>query len=257
MRIEIVTLFPDYFGQALRQSLIGKALDNRLFEIEIVNLRDFATDRHRTIDDRPFGGSAGMVLMIEPLDRCLQKLGWTRSDEGVSPAGHYLMLTSAAGRRFDQPMAKRLSLGERMTIVCGHYLGVDERLLSLYDVREVSIGDYTLSGGEPAALVMIDAVVRLLPGVLGNFESALSDSHMEGILGAPHFTRPAEYAGLKVPPSLLSGDHKRIERFRRALALSKCMNNRPDLVRPDDLSGDDRRVLSEFEKEIDCSIKKG
>lgn len=257
MRIEIVTLFPDYFNQPLRQSLIGKAADKELFEIEIVNLRDFATDRHRTVDDRPFGGSAGMVLMIEPLDRCLQELGWPRSDEGTAPAGHHLLLTSAAGTRFDQSTAKRFSLGERMTIVCGHYLGVDERLMSLYDVREVSIGDYTLSGGEPAALVMVDAVVRLLPGVLGNFESALSDSHMEGTLGAPHFTRPAKYAGLKVPPSLLSGDHKRIERFRRALALRKCMDNRPDMLRPNDLGDDDRKVLSEFEEEIDINIKKG
>lgn len=257
MKIEIVTLFPDYFDQPLRQSLIGRAADKKLFEIEIVNLRDFATDRHRTVDDRPFGGSAGMVLMIEPLDRCLKALGWPRLDEGEVPQDHYLLLTSAAGRRFEQPMAKRFSLAERITIICGHYLGVDERLMSLYDVEEVSIGDYTLSGGEPAALVMIDAVVRLLPGVLGNFESALSDSHMEGALGAPQFTRPAEYAGLKVPPSLLSGDHRRIERFRRALALRKGMDNRPDLVQPDDLCDDDRQVLNEFEEEIDINIKKG
>jgi tRNA (guanine37-N1)-methyltransferase len=257
MKIEIVTLFPDYFDQPLRQSLIGKAGDKGLFEIEIVNLRDFATDRHRTVDDRPFGGSAGMVLMLEPIDHCLEQLGWPRIGEGKPPEGHHLLLTSAAGARFDQPAAKRLSLGERMTIICGHYLGVDERLMSLYEVQEISIGDYTLSGGEPAALVVIDAVIRLLPGVLGNFESALSDSHMDGTLGAPHFTRPADYAGLSVPPSLLSGDHERIRRFRRALALRKCLDNRPDLLHPDDLGSEDRQVLSEFAEEIDINIKKG
>lgn len=250
MKFEIVTLFPDYFQQPLSQSLLGKAVEKKLFEISITNLRDFATDRHHTVDDRPFGGSAGMVLMIEPLDRCLQHLGYRRHGGEPPHAKDRLILTSAAGYRLDQNSAKRLSLCDRVTIVCGHYLGVDERLLHLYEVEEVSIGDYTLSGGEPAALVMIDAIARLLPGVLGDFESALGDSHMEGLLGAPQYTRPAEYEGLQAPAVLLSGNHKMIEQYRRAAALKKCLTNRPDLLTEDDLSSEERELLKKYERDL-------
>ncbi|MFH1688078.1 MAG: tRNA (guanosine(37)-N1)-methyltransferase TrmD [bacterium] len=247
MKIDIVSLFPGYFELSLRQSLLGKGLDKKLFEIEITDPRAFATDKHATVDDRPFGGSAGMVLKVGPLDRCLAALGHPRAAAGVPQGKETIILTSAAGRPFDQSMAKRYSLNDRLTIICGHYLGVDERLLRLYDIDEVSIGDYTLSGGEPAALVMIDAVVRLLPGVLGNFESALGDSHMERGLGSPHYTRPAEYEGLAVPEALLSGDHARIERFRQAAALRKCLANRPDLLSEDRLTKEERKILDEFE----------
>ena len=183
MKFEIVTLFPDYFELSMRQSLLGKALDKKLFEIEIINLRDFATDRHQTVDDKPFGGGGGMVLMIEPIDRCLQQLGYRRRDAGVVDEDERIVLTSAAGETFGQAAAVRYSLCRRLTIICGHYLGVDERLPQLYDIDEVSIGDFILTGGEPAAATMVDAVARLIPGVLGNFESALDDSHMEGTLG--------------------------------------------------------------------------
>jgi len=247
VKIDIVSLFPEYFELSLRQSLLGKGLQKKLFEIEITDLRRFAVDRHRTVDDRPFGGTAGMVLKVDPLDRALAGLGHQRAPAGPERENESIILTSAAGRRFDQDMAKRYSMKERLTIICGHYLGVDERILELYDIDEVSIGDYTLSGGEPAALVMVDAVVRLLPGVLGNFESALNDSHMEPGLGSPHYTRPAEYEGLTVPEALTSGDHARIERFRRAAAIRKCLANRPDLLREDQLTTEERRLLDEFD----------
>ncbi len=231
MKFEIVTLFPDYFELSMRQSLLGKALDKKLFEIEIINLRDFATDRHQSVDDKPFGGGGGMVLMIEPIDRCLQQLGYQRRDAGVVDDDERIVLTSAAGEMFRQDTAIRYSLCRRLTIICGHYLGVDERLLRLYDIEEVSIGDFILTGGEPAAAAMVDAVARLIPGVLGNFESALDDSHMEGTLGAPCYTRPAVYEDLTVPEVLLSGDHKAIEEYRRRQAAVKCKEVRPDLFR--------------------------
>jgi tRNA (guanine37-N1)-methyltransferase len=221
MKFEIVTLFPDYFELSIRQSLLGKALDKKLFEIEIINLRDFATDRHQSVDDKPFGGGGGMVLMIEPIDRCLQQLGYRRRDAGVVDDDERIVLTSAAGETFRQAAAIRYSLCRRLTIICGHYLGVDERLLRLYDIEEVSM----------AAAAMVDAVARLIPGVLGNFESALDDSHMEGTLGAPCYTRPAVYEDLTVPEVLLSGDHKAIETYRRRQAAAKCKEVRPDLFR--------------------------
>ncbi|MCD6250398.1 MAG: tRNA (guanosine(37)-N1)-methyltransferase TrmD [candidate division Zixibacteria bacterium] len=231
MRFEIVTLFPDYFELSLRQSLIGKAIDKKLFDIRITNLRDFATDKHRTTDASPYGGGGGMVMMLEPMDRCLESLGYQRTtDGGQIRENDRIILTSAAGKVFRQQLAVEYSLAERMTIICGHYLGVDERLLELYPIEEVSIGDFVLSGGEPAAAVMIDAVARLIPGVLGNFESAIDDSHMETSTGSPCYARPAEYAGLKVPEALLSGDHARIAEHRKMEALTKCQRNRPDLI---------------------------
>ena len=200
MKFEIVTLFPDYFSQTLSLSLLGRALEKRLFEIDIINLRDFATDRHHTVDDRPFGGGGGMVLKAEPIDRCLTALGYShRSSTDGDRGPERIILTSAAGVKFDQQLAVEYSLCERLTIVCGHYLGIDERVMQLYKVDEVSIGDFVLSGGEPATAVLVDAIARLIPGVLGNFESALDDSQMEDILGAPCYTRPSVYEGLKVP----------------------------------------------------------
>lgn len=230
MKFEIVTLFPDYFSLSLRQSLIGKAWDKNLFDIDIIQLRDFAVDKHHTVDDTPYGGGGGMVMMLEPLDRCLRSLGWRHREQNERSSIERLILTSAAGRPLVQDLAVEYSLCERLTIICGHYLGVDERLVELYDLEEVSIGDYVLTGGEPAAAVMIDAVARLIPKVLGNFESALGDSHMDDITGAPCYTRPAEYDGLKVPEVLASGDHARIKKYRLEAALEKCCRNRPDLV---------------------------
>lgn len=244
MTFEIVTLFPDYFSLSLKQSLVGKAWDNQLFDIRTINPREFATDKHRTVDDTPFGGGGGMVMKLEPLDRCLAALGYRKKTEtGATDENRRLLITSAAGRRFDQALAIELSLADRVTIVCGHYLGIDDRLLELYPIEEVSLGDFILTGGEPAAAVMIDAIARLLPGTLGNFESALEDSYMNQLLGSPCFTRPTVYDGLAVPEVLLSGNHAEIARYRRHEAIRKCFERRPELLAHADLTDEDQRFI--------------
>lgn len=254
MKFEIVTLFPDFFTLSLKQSLVGKAWDKQLFDIGIVNPRDFATDKHHTADDTPFGGGGGMVMKIEPLDLCLQSLGWTPGGGTKAhvteskPANQYLILTSAAGLPFTQDIAIKLSLAERITIVCGHYLGIDERLLERYEMQELSIGDYILTGGEPAALVMVDAVARLMPKVLGNFESALEDSYMNQLLGSPCYTHPREYQGLPVPEELLSGDHAKIKKYRREASIRKCLKHRPELLEKAELSDDEQAMVTRIRK---------
>ena len=248
MKFEIITLFPDFFNTALKQSLVGKAWEKRLFEISIINLRDYTTDKHRTVDDTPYGGGGGMVMKVEPLDNCLKFLGYSRASEGSTDTTEQLILTSATGRKFDQDMAVRYSLKERLTFICGHYLGIDERIGQLYDLDEVSIGDYILTGGEPAVAVMVDAIARLIPGVLGNFESALNDSFMNQILGAPCYTKPAEYEGLEVPEVLQQGNHAEIEKYRRREALKKCLERRPDLLEKADLVDEDRNWLDKLNK---------
>ncbi len=252
MKFEIITLFPDYFSLSLKQSLIGKAIEKKLFDIEIINLRDYATDKHRTVDDTPFGGGGGMVMKLEPLDGCLKALGYShRSETSKQPDKERIVLTSAAGKKFNQPLAIEYSLCDRLTVICGHYLGIDERTRELYDIEEVSIGDFILTGGEPAAMVMLDAVARLIPKVLGNFESALNDSFMNQLLGAPTYTRPAKYLGLKVPDELLSGDHKEIERYRRREAIRKCLMHRPDLLKSADLSDEDIEYIKSIDNKIE------
>ncbi|MDZ4723212.1 MAG: tRNA (guanosine(37)-N1)-methyltransferase TrmD [candidate division Zixibacteria bacterium] len=250
MKFEIITLFPDYFTLSLKQSLLGKAQEKKLFEIEIIQLRDFATDKHHTVDDTPFGGGGGMVMKIDPLDECLKSLGYEHKNAGgsVKEDKAHLVLTSAAGRPFTQDMAIRYSLSDRMTIICGHYLGIDERINDLYDVEEVSIGDYVLTGGEPAAAVMVDAVGRLIPKVLGNFESALDDSYMNQMLGSPCYTKPAEYEGIAVPQELLSGNHVEIKKYRRRAAIRKCLKYRPDLLQQAEMNNDERRFMESLQK---------
>ncbi len=252
MKFELITLFPDYFSLSLRQSLIGKALEKELFEIGIVNLRDYALDKHRTVDDTPFGGGGGMLMKVGPLDNCLADLGYYRRSEGSPPDDKQrIILTSAAGRPFTQDLAVRYSLCERLTIICGHYLGVDERILELYELDEVSIGDYVLTGGEPAAAVMIDAIGRLIPNVLGNFESALEDSYMNQLLGTPSYTRPAEYRGLEVPPELMSGNHAEIKRYRRREAIRKCLRHRPDLLETAELTDEEEAWVEQERRRIE------
>ena len=252
MKFEIVTLFPDYFTLSLKQSLVGKAWEKKLFDISIVDLREFAIDKHRTVDDTPYGGGGGMVLKVEPLDRCLNSLGWSyRDDARPTSETEAVIMTSAAGDKLTQDRAIRYSLMDRVAIVCGHYQGVDERIMSLYDIEEVSIGDYILSGGEPAAAVIVDSVARLIPKVLGNFESAIEDSFMNELLGAPSYTKPAAYKGMKVPDVLMSGNHAEIRNFRRAEAIRKCMERRPDLLESAELSDEDLELIKSLKKNID------
>lgn len=245
MKIEIVTLFPGYFDSIVKESMIGRGLESGFFEIRIINLRDFTDDRHQTADDAPYGGGGGMVLKVAPLYECLKSLGY---DEKPKP-GEKIALTSAAGRQFGQSRAVEYSLLKRLTVICGHYLGVDERILELFEIDEISVGDYVLTGGEPAAAVMLDAVVRLIPGVLGNFESALTDSHTEKMLGAPVYTRPEEFMGLKVPETLLSGNHAMVKKFREKESIKKTYFNRPDLLDEIDLTDEQLKFLDTLKRE--------
>ncbi|MBD3217402.1 MAG: tRNA (guanosine(37)-N1)-methyltransferase TrmD [candidate division Zixibacteria bacterium] len=242
MRIEVLTIFPEMFDSPIKSSLLGKARDAGILEINVTDIRDFATDKHRTVDDTPFGGGAGMVMKAEPIDRALEKIA-----EGLE--NPRILLTSASGRKFDQKMANELSREESIIIICGRYKGVDERVLELHPIEEVSIGDYVLSGGEVAALTMIEAVARLIPGYMGKIEAGENDAFAWGILGFPNYTHPQEYKGLKVPDVLVSGHHAKIDSFRRRSALKKTLQNRPELLEKIELSDTDKKFLEEIKNE--------
>jgi tRNA (guanine37-N1)-methyltransferase len=245
MLIDILTIFPEMFSGPLDVSLIQKAREKSLLEVRAHNIRDFAEDKHKTVDDAPFGGGGGMVMRLEPLCKALDSiLGQDRDKSQTS-----IILTTAQGEKFSQKRAEELSLKEHLVIICGHYKGTDERLKMLYPIQEISIGDYVLTGGEIPALAIIDAVVRLIPGVLGDFESAQTDSFFEGILGPPVYTRPAEFKGFKVPEVILSGDHERIKRWRRKQALKRTLHRRPDLLNWEGLSEEERQTVKEAEGE--------
>jgi tRNA (guanine37-N1)-methyltransferase len=207
MRIDIVTGLPALLESPLRESILHRAQEKQLVEIVVHNLRDYAHDKHRTIDDAPYGGGAGMVLKPEPIFECVDALKAERSYDEI-------ILLTADGERFNQRIANELSLKQNLLLIAGHYKGVDERVRLALVTRELSIGEYVLTGGELAAAVVVDAVVRLVPGVLNDSESALDDSFQDGLLGAPQYTRPAEYRGMKVPEVLLSGDHRQVAQWR-------------------------------------------
>lgn len=211
MKLNLLTLFPHFFDTPLNSSMLAKAQERAELTIKLVDIRQFAQDKHQVTDEPPYGGGAGMVLKIEPIDQALQSLGCKKG--GVNKK---IILTSAKGKLFTQQTAQAYSQLEEITIICGHYQGVDERVAQHLVDEEVRVGDFVLTGGEPAALVMIDSVVRLLPGVLGNEASLENESHQqEGVAGCPHYTRPAEYKGWPVPRVLLSGDHQAIESWRQ------------------------------------------
>ncbi len=247
LKIDVITLFPEALAAPLSSSVLGRGKESRLFDINIINLRDFATDKHKTVDDTRFGGGGGMVLKPEPLAAALDSLGI--DFETFDPESVRIVLTSAAGKVLNQQTAVRLSLLEQLVIICGHYKGVDERILQLYPIEEISVGEFVLTGGEPAAWTIIDAVLRLIPGVMGNFESAIDDSFAEDrLLGAPVYTRPAEFRGLTVPEELLSGNHEEIRRFRRRMAIEKTYRNRPELLNSADLSIEETEYLKKIRK---------
>ncbi len=286
MRFEIITIFPEFFAGIFEHGIVRRAQAEGLVSVGVHDLRAFTHDRHRTVDDRPFGGGEGMVLKPEPLAEALERLGVRAKDEhrqkqiprsaeenrsdqdDTSEAATRVILLSAQGRRFTQAMARELAGLERaaldrIVLICGRYEGVDERINELYCDMELSIGDYVLSGGELAAAVVVDAVMRLVPGVLGNeasgeFESfGVADAEIStdedgvprsqhgagGLLDYPHFTRPAVYRGLAAPQVLLNGDHQQIRRWRREQQLRKTLKNRPDLLDGATLSDEDRRML--------------
>lgn len=219
MRINVVTLFPELFDAPLRTSIMGRAVAAELVEVHVVNLRDFTDDKHQTVDDYPYGGGAGMVLKPEPFFRVVEAL------EATAP----IALLSARGRQFAHDDAVRYSVGGELTILCGHYKDIDARVGCIDGVEEIAVGEAVLSGGEFAAMCVLDAVIRLLPGALGDHESASSDSYYEGLLSPPSYTRPATYREMAVPDILLSGDHAKIEAWRQAEAERLTQERRPDL----------------------------
>jgi tRNA (guanine37-N1)-methyltransferase len=236
VRFDVVTLFPEVFPAFLRTSLLGKAIERGLVAIEVHHLRPFGDGRHQTTDDSPYGGGAGMIMKIEPLVRCLESL------PPPTPQTRTLLL-SPQGRRLEPSWARELATLERLVLLCGRYEGVDDRIRYFID-GEISIGDYVLSGGELAAMVVIDAVSRFLPGFLGNASSAESESFEEGLLEYPQFTRPASFRGYSVPDLLLGGDHERVRRWRRREALRRTRERRPDLFARLVLSPEDERLLA-------------
>jgi tRNA (guanine37-N1)-methyltransferase len=270
LQIDIVTIFPDFFRGPLDYGIIRRAREAGLVKIEIHDLRAFTRDRHRTVDDRPFGGGEGMVLKPEPLFECVEAMSLAPRDERAA-AKQSVVLLSAQGKRFDQRLASELAGLDRLALICGRYEGVDERVGTHLADREISIGDYVLSGGELGAAVIVDTVTRLIPGAVGNEASTRQESFFAGpelgkdlaaegsgpplpdstcssggLLDYPHYTRPADFRGMKVPEVLVNGNHEEIKRWRRRSALEKTFRNRPDLLDQARLSDEDRDLLTEI-----------
>jgi tRNA (guanine37-N1)-methyltransferase len=222
LTINILTLFPDVFPGYFEASIIGRAQEKGLIKINVINIRDYSKDKHHKADDEPFGGGAGMVMLADPIFNCVEALTLAKS----SP----LIYTSPQGKVFTQDIAKKLAQEETITILCGRYEGVDQRVVDTLVTQEYSIGDYVLTGGELPAMVMVDAIARMIKGVVGKEESVINDSFYNGLLDYPHYTRPAEYRGLKVPDVLLNGNHKEINKWREAKALEKTKEVRPELL---------------------------
>jgi len=266
MKADIVTIFPDFFRGPLDYGITRRAQEMGLAEIQVHDLREFTRDRHRTVDDRPFGGGEGMVLKPEPLFECLESMGLAPREERIGRrVKQSVVLLSAQGQCFTQMVAAELALLDRIILVCGRYEGVDERVTEFLADRELSIGDYVLSGGEMAAAVVVDAVTRLLPGAVGNEASTQQESFTvdvnvkgtggadstcgsNGLLDYPHYTRPAQFRGMAVPEALMSGNHEEIRKWRRQRALEKTLRNRPDLLEGAALSKEDVKFLAETKR---------
>lgn len=240
MRIDVLTLFPEILEGALRASLLGKAIEQGILEVALTGIREFAADKHKSVDDAPYGGGPGMVMKCEPLFAAVESLRDRNSLERV-------ILLSPRGRRLDQALVRDLARAKDLVLVCARYEGVDERVSRALITDEISIGDYVLSGGELPALVMIEAISRMLPGVVGDWESVETDSFYEGILGAPQYTRPPEYRGMEVPVLLREGNHAAIRRWRRKEALRATRARRPDLLVH--CTEDDLKLLEEIARE--------
>jgi tRNA (guanine37-N1)-methyltransferase len=238
MRFDVISLFPEMFG-AMRLGVTGRAIERGQVELGLWNPRDYTDDVHRTVDDRPYGGGPGMVMMVGPLRAAIRA---ARETASASP----VLYLSPQGRRFDQAAAQRMASLDGLILLAGRYEGVDERLITAEVDEEWSIGDYVLSGGELPAMVLMDAVIRLLPGVLGHADSAQQDSYVDGLLDCPHYTRPEQLDGRAVPEVLLSGDHERIRRWRLQQALGRTWLRRPDLLESRELSAEERLLLDDY-----------
>lgn len=246
LAFDVISIFPDFFRGPLEYGIVGKAREKSLIRTRVHDLRTWTLDRHQTVDDRPFGGGEGMVLKPEPLFAAVEAV----RQEGGEATTVEVVALSASGKRFDQPRALRLSKADQVILLCGRYEGIDERVVDALATAELSIGDFVVSGGEIAAVVVIDAVTRYVPGAVGKEGSVLRDSfsdpgHVQALVEHPHYTRPADFRGMRVPEVLLSGDHESIRQWRHREALKKTARNRPDLIDPDLLDEEDRAVLSE------------
>jgi tRNA (guanine37-N1)-methyltransferase len=272
MQVDIITIFPDFFRGPLDYGIVRRAREMGLAKIDVHDLRAFTRDRHRTVDDRPFGGGAGMVLKPEPIFECVESLKVAPREQRAATRQAVILL-SAQGKRFDQKLASELAELQRLVLICGRYEGVDERVGMFLADREISIGDYVLSGGELGAAVIVDTVTRLIPGAVGNEASTRQESFVAepelghdlagsacptqpdstcgsgGLLDYPHYTRPADFRGMKVPEVLVNGHHEEIKRWRRRSALEKTARNRPDLLDRAELSREDRELLTEASSE--------
>ena len=242
MQFDILTLFPPMFEGLLTESIIGRAIRSGLIKVGVHNIRDYAVDKHHLTDDMAYGGGGGMVMKPEPIFAAVESVRANETDARV-------ILLTPQGRLFSHAVARELSQERRLILICGRYEGVDERVRQYLATDEISIGDYVLTGGELAAAVIMDAVCRLVPGVLGNPGSSYSDSHAEGLLEYPHYTRPSVFRGYAVPEILVSGDHPRVARWRREQALLRTKLRRPDLLAKADLSAEDRKFLDSIEDE--------
>jgi tRNA (guanine37-N1)-methyltransferase len=250
LRLDIVTIFPGMLEGPLGDGIVRRARDRKLVEVGVHDLRGFTEDRHRSVDDAPFGGGPGMVMSAEPFHRAVDELLPEGPDEG-----RVVVLLSPRGRRFDQGIAARYARLDRLVLLAGRYEGVDERVAQHVATEELSIGDFVLTGGEVAALAVCEAAIRLLPGALGDAGSAEADSFSDGILDHPHYTRPATVRGWSVPEVLLSGDHERVRRWRRKQALRATRERRPDLLQAAILTPEDRQLLEEIENEEPLSLR--
>lgn len=238
MRIDVISLFPDFVAEVSRHGVVGRAVDRGLLQLRTWNPRDYTADRHRTVDDRPYGGGPGMILKVDPVRQALSA--------AREAGGGRVIYLSPQGRRLDQSAVRRFASGSDLMLLAGRYEGIDERLIELEVDEEWSIGDYVLSGGELPAMVMIDAITRMLPGVLGDAESAEQDSFQDGLLDCPHYTRPEHVDGLRVPAVLLEGNHAQIARWRRKQSLGRTWERRPDLLSAMTISSTDTVLLDEY-----------
>jgi tRNA (guanine37-N1)-methyltransferase len=243
MRFDILTLFPNMFSSPLRESILGKAIEKGLIQIRTINIRDFTLDKHQVADDSPYGGGQGMVMKVEPIARAIE------SAKSQNPSARSVYLTPQ-GKTFNQDLARRLSTQPHLILLCGRYEGVDERARELFIDEEISIGDYILTGGELAAMVLIDAVSRFIPGVLGSVRSAEDDSFFNSLLEYPQYTRPSDFRGRGIPEVLLSGNHSAISLWRKREALRRTSLRRPDLLARANLSDEDKKLLEEILQQI-------
>ena len=241
MKIDILSLFPEFFDSFLSWSIIGRAIEGEKVSIGNINIRDFSKDKHKKVDDYPFGGASGMLMKPEPVYDAI---------EDVKTANSRVIYLSPQGRTLDQKLANELSKEEHLVLLCGHYEGLDNRIIENYIDDEISIGDFVLTGGELPAMVLVDSIVRLLPGVLRSEESYQKDSHFDGLLENPQYTRPRTFKGHDVPPTLLSGDHKKIDEWRKKESLKATFIKRPDLLEDMDLGEEEQKILSEIKRDL-------